>query len=80
MPYLEELPFDETLERAWIHAVLSCAGCDVRQFVGRALPDGPSNFAGNTSEERPYVKFSDIGVRERTLTVLLDFVVVNLRR
>jgi hypothetical protein len=77
---LEELPFDETLERTGVYPFPSCAGCHVRRFAGCALLDGPLGLAGDTSEERTDVQFGGIGIRLGSLTGLLDFALVNSGR
>lgn len=41
------------------------------------LPDGPLNVTGDTFDERTNVKFSDVGIRLKTSTALLDFAMVN---
>jgi hypothetical protein len=74
---LEELLFDEKLERTWIYPLLPCAGYHMSRFVSYVLPDGPLNVAGDTSKERTNVKFSDVGTRLKTSTAPLDFATVN---
>ena len=76
MSQLKELLFDEKLERTWIYALLPRAGRHVSRFVSNVLPDGPLNVTGDASKEWTDVEFSDVGIRLKTSTALLDFAVV----
>ena len=74
---LEELLFDEKLERTWIYPLLPCAGRHVSRFVSYVLPDGPLKVTGDASKERANVKFSDVGIRLKTSAAPRDFAMVN---